>query len=896
MIKVKVGGSASGCFISAILTALSLLFISSSCSTQKNTFASRTYHQVTARYNAYFNGRESYRGGIRRMERQFVYDYNKILPVFLYTDPDIARSVAPDMDRAVSKASKVISRKSITAKPAERGGLLAGRDADFYNQSEYNRWVRESYLLAGKAHFHKHDFVPAGQAFLFIIREYSMNSVRHEAKIWLSRSYSERGRFNEARLLLDEMLNDPEFPAGLYPEVYSTKADLHLKQNQPGQAIPNLEKALDDTRDKNRRLRYTYILGQLYEITGDYQKASDSYARVVRMSPPYEMVFNARISRAGVVQAGTGETGRLINELERMLRDEKNRDYEDQIYYALGNIYKRQNNEAEAIRMYSMSASARGTNPSQKAVSYLALADIYFSRPDYLNAQAYYDSAVMDMGQGFPEREAITEKSSRLNKLASSIRAFQLEDSVQVLAAMSEAERNRKIDDIIARVREEEAEARQREMQAQQAGRLTSARPSQAARQQAERTGGGNWYFYNQSAVSFGQTEFEALWGERRLEDNWRRSNRQVIDPGQFAVLSDDEQQVAAGTGEITDSRSREYYLRNIPLTEEALLASHQKLQDALFNMAVIFKDDFNDYMRSAEAYEELVKRYPEGEYLLPAYYDLHSVNLLNNNYQRAEFYKNLIITNYPGTPYAAILSDPDFFSEYERKMREADIYYEETFEIFRAGRYELVGSRVDHALGRWPESPLVPRFEYLKTLSYGSAGNIPLFRDMLTDYIERWPGTEMADNALEFIAYLEEDYPETIREAETDEIPDIYLPDQSGEHYFTVIVDNRQDLINRMVFNIVNFNVDHFARLNLDVRSEAFSTNFRLLRVEGLPDVQTAMDYLNRFAVSEEVLADTGREDFPFFVISPGNFTIFMKDRNIGAYMNFFKDQYQNR
>ncbi len=875
-----------------------VVVIVASCSTSKNTLLTRTYHQTTARFNAYFNGRESYNSGLRRIERNYRYDYNRILPVFLYTDPDLARSVAPEMDRAIDKSSKVITRKSITASPSERGGFFSSRDGDFHEQNEYNRWVRRSYLLAGKAHFHKHDFVPATQAFQFIIREYSMNEVRHEAKLWLARTHNERARYHEARILIEEMLEDPEFPEGLSGELYSTIADFHLKQDQIARATVNMEKALETISNKDRRIRYTYILAQLYERAGRTAEASEYYSRVIRMNPPYEMAFNASINLAGVVRSGGNETARMINILERMLRDEKNQDYLDQVYHALGNIYLRNKDEENAIRYFHLSAAAPGMNPSQKSMSYLALADIYFDRADYLNAQPYYDSAVINMNPGFPNQLAITERSNVLNELAGNIMLFELEDSLQLLASLSEAELNRKIDEIMAWERQNQAEARQRELLAQQTNQFRSTRVNPAARRLAEAAGEGNWYFYNQSAVTFGKNEFESLWGTRRLEDNWRRTNRQVIsNEPQFASFAGNNGQQEAAPGdeeeEPVETGSRESYIRNIPLTEEAMNASHQRIQEALFSIGAIYKDDLMDYARSAEAYRELISRYPEGELNLAALYDLHEVHRLDMNDREADHYKNIIVSTYPDSPYAAILTNPNFFIEYEERLQEAERYYEITFDLFRERRHEQVRERADHARRTWPDSPLIPRFEYLRTLSWGSAGNIPIFKDLLADYISLYPETDMAEDARQFLVYLEEDYPELIQFAEVPVVQDIYEPGQSGAHNFVLIVDNRQDLINRMIFNIVNFNVDHFAMLDLDVGSEQFSSNYHIIRVDGLPDVKQALDYLRRFSVSEEVFRDVGRNDYSAFIISHENFSLFMKDRNIGSYLKYFETEY---
>jgi tetratricopeptide (TPR) repeat protein len=876
-----------------ILLTLTIAVTASSCSTQRNTALTRSYHQITSRYNTFFNGRESFRSGVRRSEEQFRYDFNRILPVFLYTDPDIANSVAPEMDRAISKASKIIANKSITARPRERGGI--GRDGDFHRQSEYNKWVRESYLLAGKAHFYKHDFVPAAQAFLFIIREYSMNDIRHEGKIWLARTHCERGRFHEAGMLLEDILADPDFPVALNVELYSTIGDYHLKQEEMEQAAVYLEKALEAAGNNDRKIRYTYILAQLYERTGNFPRASEYFSRVIRMNPPYEMVFNARVSLAGVIKSDRNETARMINDLERMLKDDKNRDYHDQIYYALGNTHLRNNDGDNAIKYFTMSSGARGSNPSQKASTYLALAGIYFNYADYLTAQSYYDSVVMNLNPGFPDRESIIEKSTILNELADNIRLYELEDSVQRLAALTETERNRKVDDIIALERKNEAEAIQRQQQAQQTSQFMSARVSQAARRQAERSG-GNWYFYNQSALAFGQNEFEALWGERSLEDNWRRSNRQVVSSDQFVEMNEEEQFPASVAGEPADTKSRDYYMRNIPLTPEDMIASHQRLAGSLFNMGIIYKDDLKDFERSAEAHREFIRRYPQAELIPAAYYNLHSVSVINNNTGEADHYKNIIVSRYPDSPYAAILTNPDYFLEYEKKIQEAESHYEETFEMYKAKRFDRVREMADYGMNTWPESLLVPRFEYLKTLTYGPDNNIPLFRKMLSDYITRYPGTEMAEDAHRFLSYIENDYPELIQLAEIPTINSIYEPPREGAHHFVVIINNRQDFINRMIFNLVNFNVDNFAIHDLNISNEQFSSNYHLIRVNGLPDIAVALDYFNRFLVSEEVFTEAGGDDFHAFVMSPENFSLFMQDKNIRSYLKYFEEEYLSR
>lgn len=867
------------------------------CSTRKNTLLSRSYHQLTSRYNTYFNGKESFNKGVERISRQYEYDYTRLLPVFTYTNPDLAKSASADMDRAIAKASKIITTKSITAKPEKPKRQLSQKETDFFNQREYNRWVIESYLLMGKAHFYKHDYPSAVKTFQFILNEYPENASIWPAQIWLSRAYLETGRFRDAKLILDKLSADSRFPDRLTGDLNATMADYYLKQENTSNALPYLLTTLDKSKDKNTRTRLTYLIAQIYNQAGDIPGAGEYFGRVLKMSPPYEMVFNARINMALLGGTGTSGDEKTAADLNKMLRDEKNRDYEDQIYFALGNIAMRSGNETRALEYFQKSSESGNPNSPQKVVTNLTLAEIALKKPDYVRASDYYEKAAAIIRPDYPNYESIVTRSKNLSNLAGNIRTFKLEDSVQILAAMNENERNQVIDKIIAQIRQAEDEARMAEMAQRREQQERYMRTAPVSQMQAGRQETSVWYFYNQSTVNFGIAEFEALWGNRRLEDNWRRSNRQMIMPDQLADIGatavESDSASAADTGSPT---SREYYMRNIPLTPEQLEKSHKRIEEALFKMGKIFKNDIKDNKEAVWSYEELNRRYPEHTNMAEALYDLHELNLMAGNFSRADYYKNQVVQRFPQTVYASILVNPNYFRELQEKEERIERLYQETFAMYQDKRYYEVIRNADYAINSYPETKQLPQFMLIKAISTNQLGDAARFRILLSEIIEKFPGTEIQESSKELLALLDQERPEIAEKIMVEEALEIYSESRAGKHFVIFAVINDQAVINQMVFNLINFNIDYFNILNLQLITEDFTSDIKFLKIVEFADLKGASDYYVAAIVNSEILKDIPADSFQLFFISENNLQVLQKDKSVEKYQRFFESQFLNK
>ena len=871
------------------------LLLAASCSTEKNTSTTRTYHNVTARYNIFFNGNESFKKGLKRIEDSYDNDFTRILPIFLYSDESMASSIGPDMERTIQKATKVITLHSITVKPEFKGGPQTQKQKDFYAQNEYNNHVPSNYLLMGKAYLYRHDLYLALETFKFVLSEYHYDDIIYEAQVWRARTHIMLEEYLEAEDILEVQTGMVEFPEKLRPALYATVADLYMQQGDYERAIAPLTRALEGVKKKGQRIRYTYILAQLHQEAGDPKLASEYYRKVIKMNPPYEFSFNARINRASVFMAGADNAKEIKDELRKMLKDDKNAEFKDQIYYAQGNVAFREGNIEEAIEMYKLSSAHSTTNTQQKTTTCLTLADIYYERQDYEMADFYYDSAAVYLTSDYPGYQEFMQKTMSLSQLVENLRIVQLEDSLQMLAGLDEAARLAIIDSIISALQLAEQLAREEEvraMQDQQYNRL--------ALNQSQRTGytadqSGKWYFYNQAAKSFGQPEFRMKWGNRKLEDNWRRSNKREIS---FEAISGEEgtdtSGIMAEKQKVLSNKSREFYLQDIPMTDSMMQLSSERIIEALFNAGTIYKNDLGDIPRAIDTYTDLMDRYPGNDYTLNTYYNLYSIHNQENNIQLANVYKQSIIREFPESQPAQLLTNPNYAAELLAKENEVNHYYERTYQLFQQGYYDRVIRDVDTALVRFAEDPLIPKFELLKVLAIGKTEDLLVFSLALDSLASTTPDPQVAEMASMILAYILNSDQEVKTETQKIEAEEIYSPDTTGVFFYGLFVNNRVDL-NQLKFEFINLNLDHFPNNTFNIIDEALEEGEIALYVKQFPDMADARDYFELARMNEAIRKTLEGVTYRPFIISQGNAEILLSDRVPDKYWLFFRKHYSN-
>ncbi len=862
------------------------------CSTEKNTFVTRTYHNITAKYNAYFNGKESFKAGLQKVDDSFEDDYTHILPIFKYGDENIAQSVAPEMERAIDKATKVIEKHSITAKPknlkkkkSERK-KLTDKEKEYYSKTEYNKWVDDSYLMMGKAYFYEHEFMMAIKTFRYILREFKTDEVKYKALIWLVRIENERGEFKEANEILNKITE--EYKELIDVHYYTTYADFHLKQQQYNESIHYLEEALEKEKKRDKRIRYTFILAQLYQETGDLMLATENYEKVIRKNPPYKMAFNAKINKATCYRKGSGNIEEVKKQLFKMLKDDKNIEYQDQIYYALGSIEERAGNMEQALEYYEKSAQASVSNDIQKTTSYLTIADIYYQRKEYKKAGAYYDSSSMYITENYPDYKRIMEKTELLIDLVDNLNTVEREDNLQRLAQMSEKERLAVIDRNIAEYKEKE-----RQRQIEESNRALSQYYYRNRLNQNAGQSRGQWYFYDPSTIKRGKQEFQAKWGERKLEDNWRRSDKSIEMGSEFEdeIAEDDEAQ--EDKKELSKT-SREYYLREIPLNDSLMELSHERIKESLFRTARIYQEDLKDYEKAAKQYNELVTRYPESEFTLLSYYQLYQLYNELNKPSQANQYKQLILNKFPESIHAKVLENPDYLKNIELLQSEADKIYEQAYIAYKNKQYSKVNELADLATKKYSDrKELVRKFEYLKLLSFGHTNPPKMFQEKLNAYIEKYPDTEQSEQAKDILAHIMEKYPDVKEEKEKETAKAIYTTNYNMPHYFILVIGSEAD-INQLMFNLINFNVEYFKAKELNVNGENLGDENQIAVVKQFKNKTPAMEYYQTvIEQQEEVLTDITSKTVKYFVIDENNYKILMQDQSVSTYMHFFETNY---
>lgn len=871
-----------------LLAGLSLILVT--CSVEKNTDATRFFHSLTARYNIYFNGYESFKTGLAKIVNGHRDDFAEILNVFEYSDPSTVSMGAGDMERAIQKASKLISLKSITAKPETKSKRdISEKEKKLLDQKEYNEWVDDSYLLIGKARFYKHEFVAAEDVFNYCIAEANDPDIKTEASIWLARTNIENKNYGEASRLLNELEITEESGKSLQSMYFTTLADLFNKQKRYAEAIEPLSKAVPLVSGKLTRYRLTYLLAQLYEQTGNSQQATSFYRKVVKMNPPYEVEFNARINIAGVFDVSTGNPAEIKKELGKMLRDSKNKEFHDQILFALGNLSMKEGNDAEALEYFRKSAAASARNQNQKGRSYLSLADYYYNKADYMNAGMYYDSVVLFLDQKHPDFNELKNKSQSLNQLVSQLVIIEREDSLQRVAMMPESQRSELISSIIAKAVKDESEGKTSDNN----DRYNIGQYYENERRfQGNIEQEGKWYFYNQAALTFGRTEFRRRWGDRRLEDNWRRSNKARTNSLQPALSPGENQVPGADTASsVIDNKKPEFYLRNLPLTDSLLSISNDALANAMLNAGRAYSDRIYDTIKATETYEALISRFPSNPVVPEALFSLYRLNQ-KSNIAKSEASRQHLIEKYPESEFARILSDPAYYKNKTEELQVTEKLYEQAYNAYTNERFQDAVSQINDALKIYPKNPIAPKFMLLHSYAVARLSDERGFKEDLTNLIKVYPGTPESKKALELIDYLNQKVPELKVEEEKIIAAELYVADTTSARTFAVVIPDPRFNLNQATFDVISYNIDYYTNKNYRTEGTLVDNKFILITVSGFSNYTQALKYFTAFNEAKPVRNQTAANMLTF-IIGGENLRSLLEDKNPGRYDIFFRENY---
>ena len=908
--------------ISKRYTILLLFFglIFSYCSTEKNTPVRRSYHNLTSYYNILFNGQESFQEGLKKYKEGYKFDFTRTLPLFIYGNEELSSNIKPQMERAIEKATKLVKLHSITAKPEklEDKRKLTKEEKKYYNKSEFNRFVDDSYLLMGKAYFWEMEYQTASKILEYAVNEFQDETIKLKNQIWLARSYIELNKFREAQEVLKDIENADTLPQNVKAEFNATYADFFIKQEQPAKAIPYLKRAIQNLKDKDIKVRYQFILAQLWENENQPQKAFGLFGDIIEANPDYRIEFNAKLKRAWLHKVADKEEGKSIKqELEEMLNDNKNEDYLDRIYYALGKISLEENNMSEAIKNFKNSATESETNDNQKGLSFLELADIYFEQKKYEQAQAYYDSSVTSLEADYPGYTKLYTKTQYLTKLVQNLNTIQYQDSLLQVAKLPKEEREALINKLI---KEHQEAQRKKEQEERMRRRNQAMRAQNQQRMNRNRTGGG-WYFYSQTAKDRGMAAFERKWGARELEDNWRLSNKKG---GEFEGFEEERE----GEAEVKDSKeqynktNRKYYTQDIPFSDSARKASHNKIKEGYFNVGLVYMNDLENREKAIDAFNKLNQKYPNNSYELPSYYYIYKMYKEDGNNSKAQQYKQKIMAEYPESNYAKVISDPDYFKKLEEEQNVLEEKYSMVLEKFKNGMFYSVINDCNSLIQKHEDEKYLSKLAYLKAMSVGRTQDIVSFRKALKNVTENYPDTDVAESANNTLNFLEKTELEQIssyfaknkkkqdiqKEAEKQSVdqkeeeiqPSIeeeekspYRYREDDSYYFVIIASTENVDIDKFKFDLINFNLDYYLQKDYTTSSQSFNEHNTIVSVKRFKDLETVRDYYDVLSKREErVFSDINEKHYEYFYVSVKNYSTLLEKKSIIEYIKFFENK----
>lgn len=913
-----------------------LLFVvvGASCSTRKNTASSRFYHQLTTRYNVYYNGEKSFTESYANLIKSYTESYSE--PIFL--DPIQAQrgilkeSSGGAFNKALEKGQKAIKMHSIRVKP-ERKRNASARDEAFYRRREYNTFLHNAWLLVGKSQFYNGDFMDAMATFSYMSRLYATEPlIRDEARLWQARSYVAMDWIHEGETLVAGLQTTQSLlrKSAIYDK---TQAEIALALGKEQEAIEPLRKAIRKEPDRLERMRMRYLLGQLQMRAQRPREADRTFATLLRQAPPFAMEIATHLRRVEI-EAERDPRG-AIRSTERLVRSARHKDVLDRIYLTQGQLYLMLPDTLQAIQSFRLGGEHSTERKEDFALCQISLGRIFRAQRNWLEAQKAFSAGVPALPKAHPLYEESNLLSKQLDALGLHVKALVEQDSLRHLASLPEEERLRIIDSAITAYKKAERERLRNEQMAEQEERQRVVNEELGGLPQRQsslptmpqQSAGGEFYFYNTQLITQGKAKFVQLWGQRPLEDDWRRRRKQIAptaettltpsegEPEKNAEISEGEKKEAVVSPALEvrspseDPNQRDYYLAQLPLTEEQKAASDIIIQNALVGMAEVFENEMELFSEAIEAWQELLRRYPNFEERLNAYYQLYMLcERLGLHSQSAEWQRK-IVSQYPEDPLSKAVADPNYL----RKLRTADsvanAIYNEAWLAYRAGEATPIRQAMERIKQDYPLSELLPKMHYLNALSYVLEGRQEEFKKALDEMLALYPQGDVSEPAQRMLAELLRG--RKIAQGGYTGLEYDALFGFAGSTagadslYFSVplLADKQKVLLlypsegtdrNALLFAVTTFNFSQFTEQDLSLSLERGATSDRLL-IGDFKGEYAAWHYVQRAYSPEGYMPQLGREAI-LLAISERNWEQLQGGLPLEAYMNFMADSLVQR
>jgi tetratricopeptide (TPR) repeat protein len=699
----------------AYLFLFAIVILTGGCNSQKDNVVSVRMQNLTARYNIIYNARALLETSEKNIEAAYVDDYEQFLSVYKEPTEISSKTESKILDSVIQKTNSIVAEKI---------------------KSNY---VDDAYFLKGKANYLKGNYFNSYEFFDYVYNTYpEEKELKQASLVWKARAQLQLNNLAKAAIALDSAFKNINTEKKSVPGIYATRAQLYIKSGKETEAIKMLEEALKFEKTKSLKIRWTYLLAQLQQHNDQLNDAYENYAKVIQSNAPFEMAFNASLNRIHIEEKQSGQTGNQIDRFKALLKDNKNKDFIGQIYYYIAQLYQERGDVEAAMKSYNTAIRNSTKNQYQQGLAYLQLAEIYFKNADYKHAKTYYDSTLTVLSPAYPNYELIRLKSNNLDLLANRLQTIAREDTLQMLARLPQADRDLYINSLLIA----------------QSQKLTANTVSALKNPLVRGTAADSkFYFNNAMALSQGYIDFKLRWGNRKLEDNWRRGSKSAAETTNTITGPDTAK---TGRGNSADSIAlRKSYIDNLPLTPQQLEESNQKIANSYYDIANFYKDILKDNDEAVKTYQELLKRYP-GNSLNPAvYYNLYRLYSTSDPAKSAE-YRDILVKKYPETTFAKVILDPNYSQKADEKALALSEAYNIIYNLYTEKKYNELINKIAETERVFGPNPFSSQLAYLNSLATGRTRDVSIFEKSLQKIVESYPNdnlvTPLVKQNLEYI------------------------------------------------------------------------------------------------------------------------------------------------
>ncbi|MAQ69842.1 MAG: hypothetical protein CMD23_01955 [Flavobacteriales bacterium] len=837
-----------------------ILLLLLGCSTQKDAALNRVYHQLNTKYNALFYAKEHLKTGVKKITELHTDNYKEILSINTYGSIKDAQNAQSSFDKAIEKSTIAIQQHSM--------------DID---GKEKNKLIFQAYSIIGQAKFYKKEYLPAINTFNYIVRKSPDPEIQSEAALWSTRCQQQLNNqeavYNNIQKLEDDYYLTKQQDAVLF----EIKAERSIVESDFVSAEKYLLKAIKLSNIKSQKTRMYFVLGQIQLITDNYEKAINSFRQVVKKNPKYELVFNAKLNQTKAYSPSLNNFTTLKQDLNKMLRDKKNNEYQDQIYFALANMELKNNDTISAIKSLSLSARFSTVNLYQKIESHYALAELFWSKKDYINAYNHCDSAHQFAETNNENYHRIKKMLRNSKKVADLYTQIQHNDSIITLANLSEEERNQIIDQYIIDLQTKEEELKLNNDRGTANNAFNSYEYNKQTQNSMNITSSGGWYFYNPSAMSLGYSEFVSRWGNRKLEDNWRRKNKNQI----LTIEAEGADTLLRPPTE-KEKYSRDYYLSQLPLKEEQQQLLLSKIETAYYDLAGVFSMELADYNQSIQLYNELITRFPSTDYRQLIYFNLHNIYNIKEDTTEANLYLHKIETEYPNSNYIEILKGNVPINV---KLENDKKTYKKAHDLYVQFSEESC-ENLEKLLLKNQESLFVAEIELLNAFCQAEKNKKKQFIENLETIKTKHTDSGIINQIDTILLVLR-------GEDEYQLVESMYKKAFDSPHYFFLLINDIGVSLPETQLAISTFNEQNYKLDSLSTTNLLLNKDSQILRVGDFQNQIQAQTYYELIQENKTMEKVFKNQDIIPIVISEDNFAALLRERNINDYIEYFNKIY---